>query len=188
MIIVGLGNPGKKYELTRHNVGFMFVDMIAKAYNLSFVESKKHNALVCEIEINGVKHYLLKPLTYMNNSGDAVRSFMNYYKITSDELLVVYDDLDLMTGLMRIRKSGSAGGHKGMFSIISNLQSGNIHRLRIGISRNPEKPVVEYVLSKFSKKEMDLLLPTFDLAKNIFDDYISKGIDYIMNTYNGVAK
>ena len=119
MVIVGLGNPGSKYEQTRHNVGFMFVDEIAKSYNVSFKLEKKHQAEVATILVNGEKHYLLKPTTYMNLSGKAVKSFTDYYKISMNDILVISDDLDLPVSAFRIRKSGGAGGHRGILSIIN---------------------------------------------------------------------
>ena len=120
MIIVGLGNPGKEYANTPHNVGFMAVDEIAKNNNIEFKLSKKHNAMIGEGIISGEKSYLIKPLTYMNLSGNAVRSFVEYYNIDVESILIIYDDMDLPLGHLRIRKSGTSGGHKGMKSIIEN--------------------------------------------------------------------
>ena len=133
MVIVGLGNPGKEYHETHHNVGFMFVDKIASSYNATFKLEKKHSCDVAQILINGEKHYLLKPLTYMNLSGKAVKSFCDYYKINPNEILVISDDLDLAVSAFRIRKSGGAGGHKGILSIINELGTNEFARLRIGI-------------------------------------------------------
>ena len=123
MVIVGLGNPGSKYEQTRHNVGFMFVDKLAESYNASFVLDKQKEALIADIYIDGKKHLLVKPVTYMNNSGNAVIKVLNYWNIDPSELIVVYDDMSLPVGKLRIREKGSAGGHNGIKNIIYQLQS-----------------------------------------------------------------
>lgn len=188
MLIIGLGNPGKTYEQTHHNVGFMFIDYVAEKLKITFKEEKKFKCYLGEFNLNGQKHYLMKPLTYMNLSGEAVSSFVNYYKIPSEELFVIYDDMDLPLNTRRIRKTGSAGGHNGMKSIINFLGTTNILRLRIGIGRNIKKntneEVIDYVLSKFTKKELDILCETLSLAPEIVIDLINKGADYIMNNYN----
>ncbi len=188
MLIIGLGNPGKKYEQTHHNVGFMFIDSVAASFKVIFKEEKRFKCYLGEFNLNGEKHYLMKPLTYMNLSGDAVASFINYYKISPNEIFVIYDDMDLPLNTRRIRKSGSAGGHNGMKSIINNLGTKDFLRLRIGIGRSKidesNDDVIDYVLSKFSKKELDILSETLTLAPNIILDLINHGADYIMNNYN----
>ncbi len=188
MVIVGLGNPGKEYHETHHNVGFMFVDKIASSYNVTFNLEKKHSCEVAQIVVNGKKHYLLKPLTYMNLSGKAVKSFCDYYKINNNEILVISDDLDLAVSAFRIRKSGGAGGHKGILSIINELGTNDFARLRIGIGRSEKKGVVDFVLSKFSKADKALIDDTISYAPNIFEDLVNNDINYIMNKYNGLKK
>lgn len=188
MLIIGLGNPGKTYEQTHHNIGFMFIDSVATSFKVTFKEEKRFKCYLGEFNVNGEKHYLMKPLTYMNLSGDAVGSFVSYYKIDPKDLLVIYDDMDLPLNTRRIRKSGSAGGHNGMKSVIKVLGTQDFLRLRIGIGRskqdNTNEEVIDYVLSKFSKKELDILSETLSLAPNIVLDLINHGADYIMNHYN----
>lgn len=186
MLIVGLGNPGKEYEKTRHNVGFMFVDELAEKYNTTFKLDKKHQAMVAEFKINNEKHYLLKPMTYMNLSGIAVRSFTDYYKIPSSSIFIVVDDLDLDTGRIRIRKAGSSGGHNGLKSIFAHMNTESIYRMRVGINNNKKADTKDYVLGHFGVQDQETIEKTISLAKSITDDLIKNGIDYIMNKYNGV--
>ena len=186
MIIVGLGNIGKEYECTHHNIGFMVLDEVAKANNLEFKLEKKHQAFIAEYIYKGEKHLLVKPTTYMNNSGISVRSIIDYYKKTNEDVLIIYDDLDLPLGQIRIRKNGSAGGHNGIKSIIAHLNTQEFSRVRIGIKKEKEMDTINYVLSKFSKKELDVLKPTLELMPRMIDDYLTNGTNYIMNHYNGV--
>lgn len=184
MIILGLGNIGKEYENTHHNIGFMALDKIATSNNLEFKLEKKFNAFICEYIYKGEKHLLIKPTTYMNNSGIAIRQVMDYYKKDITELLVIYDDLDLPLGNIRIRKNGSAGGHNGVKSIISHLGTQNFNRVRVGIKKEKDVDTIDYVLSKFSKKELEIINPCIDKMPNLIDDYINYGIDFIMDHYN----
>lgn len=186
MIIVGLGNIGKEYECTHHNIGFMVLDEVAKANNLEFKLEKKHQAFVAEYIYKGEKHLLVKPTTYMNNSGISVRSIIDYYKKTNEDVLIIYDDLDLPLGQIRIRKNGSAGGHNGIKSIIAHLNTQEFSRVRIGIKKEKEMDTINYVLSKFSKKELDVLKHTLELMPRMIDDFLTNGTNYIMNHYNGV--
>lgn len=186
MVIVGLGNPGKKYEKTRHNIGFMFVDEIAKVNKIEYKLDKRHQAMIGSTNINGQTCYLIKPITFMNLSGNAVRSFVEYYNIPISDLIIVFDDMDLPLGKLRIRKTGSSGGHKGMKSIIENLGTSDILRIRIGIDKPINEEVVDYVLHKISKKEQIILDETLQLAPQILDDTVISGVDYMMNKYNGV--
>ena len=183
MVIVGLGNPGTKYEKTRHNVGFMFLDEVAKANQAAFSLNKNLQCYIAEIYINKIKHYLIKPTTFMNLSGDSVYKVLNYYNVEIDDLIVIYDDMDLSVGQVRIRKSGSSGGHNGMKSIINNLNSQEFKRIRIGIGK-PKADSIDFVLGKFSKSEGILIQKTVVKAPNIVDDLVINGIDYIMNHYN----
>ena len=153
-IIVGLGNPDKQYEGTRHNVGFEVIDAIAEKYNIS-VDTKKHRAYVGKGIIEGCKVILAKPQTYMNLSGESVWSLVYFYKIMpEDELLIIYDDVSLDVGQLRIRKKGSAGGHNGIKSIISHLGSSEFPRIKVGVGEKPKDyDLADYVLGKFSKAE-----------------------------------
>lgn len=184
MIIVGLGNIGKKYENTHHNMGFMALDEIAKANQLTFLEEKKFQAYVCEYFDGTTKHYFVKPTTYMNNSGIAVKAILDYYQKDVTDLFVIYDDLDLPLGDIRIRKNGSSGGHNGIKSIIENIGTKEFSRLRIGIAKTKEVDTIDYVLSNLSKKEMSVIKETLEKMPNIIDDLCNYGIDYIMNHYN----
>lgn len=184
MLIVGLGNPGLKYKKTRHNVGFMFLDEVAKANQVTFSINKNLQCEIAEVFINKEKHFLVKPITYMNLSGDSVYKVMNYYNIDINNLIVIYDDMDLDVGQIRIRKNGSAGGHNGMKSIINNLNSQEYKRIRIGIGK-PSHSSIDFVLGQFSKNEEVVIRGAIEKAPNIIDDFICHGIDYIMNHYNG---
>ena len=186
MIIVGLGNVGKEYENTHHNAGFLALDSIAKANQIEFRLEKKFQAYICEYIYQNEKHLLVKPTTYMNQSGIAVKLILDYYKKGMDDLFVIYDDLDLQMGTIRIRKSGSAGGHNGMKSIIQCVGSSEFARLRIGIKKEKEVDTISYVLSKFSKKEMDSIVGIMSNMPNIIDNLLNNGVEYIMNHYNGV--
>lgn len=186
MLIVGLGNPGKEYENTRHNIGFSFLDLVASAYQTTFKLSKKHQALIAEIKVNNQKHYLIKPITFMNLSGIAVKSVASYYKIDTKDIFIVVDDLDLEIGKMRIRPAGSSGGHNGLKSIFQQMGTENIARLRIGIGKEIAKDVKDYVLGTFSKTDQIKIQNTLSYAPNIISDLICNGLNYIMNKYNGV--
>lgn len=188
MLIVGLGNPGKAYEKTRHNIGFMFVDYLAQAYNATFKINKQFKGMIAEVIIKGEKHYLLKPITYMNLSGESVIEVLNYYHLTNEDLMVISDDLSLAVGAMRIRKSGSSGGHKGLENIISNIHSSDFIRIRIGIGENINIDSKDYVLSKFSKADMKILTELIEQAPNIIEDYLNNDINFIMNKYNKKVK
>jgi len=182
-LVVGLGNPGRRYRKTRHNVGFMFVDQVAKEYNAKFTLDKKTKSQLCEINIDGEKVILAKPQTYMNLSGEAVLAIVKYYKINIDDLLVVYDDLDLNLAQVKIKPSGSSAGHKNMENIIKHLHTNEIKRVRIGIGKNRETN--DHVLGKFTKDEaisIDLVLTN---AKKIVSDFVMVGFDVLMNNYNG---
>ena len=187
MLIIGLGNPGKEYEHTPHNVGFMAVDKIASVNNFTFGLSQKHKAMIAEGYIEGEKVTLMKPLTYMNLSGNAVRSYVEYYKIDINDIIIIYDDMDLPIGKIRIRKSGSSGGHNGIKSIIANLQTENFKRIRIGIGRPADATgVIDFVLHNLSKEETKILSDTINLTPEMIETVTKKGFDCMMNIYNGV--
>ena len=182
-IIVGLGNPGKQYENTRHNMGFLAVDLLAEKYNID-VNKIKFKALVGEGRIAGQKVLLVKPQTYMNLSGEAVRQAMDVYKIDPEELIVIYDDIDIPTGTFRIRKKGSPGTHNGMRNIFQHIQTNDFPRIRVGIGSGKKDNLAGYVTGGISKSEQELLA---DVLKNSADAaacIIEKGIDKAMNEYN----
>ena len=187
-LIVGLGNPGSQYEKTRHNIGFMMVQALGERYGIKGQQDKKFNAMVGAGQLEGHSVLLVQPLTYMNLSGEAVGKILAYYKIPPEQLLVLYDDVALPVGKIRVRKSGSAGGQKGMKSIIQHL-SGNegFPRLRIGIGPPNDKwDMVDHVLSRFTDQETqwltDYILPAAEKAVCII---LSEGVEVAMNRCNG---
>ena len=182
-LVVGLGNIGKEYENTRHNIGFMLVDRYLKYRNINDKFKEKFNAMYIETTINNEKVMFIKPMTYMNNSGLAVNAFSNFYKISSDDILVISDDLDLDLGKFRLRSNGSSGGHNGLKNIISNLGTDKFKRLRVGIS-NDKEDVTNYVLSKFSKKELNEIDNLFDILVKVIDDYFVMDFTSLMSEYN----
>lgn len=150
-LVFGLGNPGDKYKNTRHNCGYMAIDILAGKLGTGFTK-KKFNAEYASLKKDGIKVVLVKPLTYMNNSGDAVSAFKRYFQADNEHIIVIYDDIDLPVGSIRVRKSGSAGTHNGMRSIVSSLGAENFPRVRIGIGKPPEKiDLADYVLSNFTE-------------------------------------
>ena len=183
MIIVGLGNPGKIYAKSRHNTGFMFVDSVAKANNVTFKLSKTLKAMVGELTINNTQHYLIKPITFMNSSGEAVKKALEHYHLDTDDLIVVYDDMDLNIAAVRIRKNGGAGGHNGIKSIIQQIGTQDFKRIRIGISHSTDD-TIDYVLGKFTKQEVTQIQEVLEKAPLMIDDLIINGMDYLMNHYN----
>src|SRR3954453_19976251 len=155
-LIVGLGNPGKQYDQTRHNIGFTVIDELAKRFHID-LDQTKFKGLYGSTIINGEKIFLLKPLTYMNLSGESIGPFMDYFQIDLDDLLVIYDDLDLPVGKIRLRQKGSAGGHNGIKSTVAHLGTQEFNRIRIGIDRpNNGMKVPDYVLGRFSEKDLPL--------------------------------
>ncbi len=173
-LVVGLGNPGRKYKTTKHNIGFMCLDYYAKKHKLKL---KKENKFSGESLKTG-DLVLLKPHTFMNESGQSIRKIMNFYNIDVNDILVIYDDLDLPLGKTRLREKGGSAGHNGIKSIISNLQTQEFKRVRIGIDKNPLYETKNYVLSSFSKKEKAVLDPVLEKVANIIDDF-NNGIDFI---------
>lgn len=164
-LIVGLGNPGKEYEMTRHNSGFCVLDAIAKECNVD-IGQKKFKALIASTNIGGEKIILMKPQTYMNLSGEAVQEAMNFYKLTSKDILVIYDDLDLPVGKIRLRSQGSAGGQNGMKNIIRHIGTQEFDRIRVGIGKDSRIPVVDWVLGKIRKDELDEYMKAIENAKD----------------------
>ena len=182
-IIAGLGNPGKKYENTRHNIGFITIDSLASKHNIT-VDKLKFKALVGEGRISGQKVILVKPQTYMNLSGESVQEVMNFYKVDPQNLIVIYDDIDIDLGTLRIRKSGSAGTHNGMRSIVQHINSTDFPRIRIGMGGPSKGDLVDFVIGGMSKAESEVLKETVDNATEAIDCIIESGIDMSMNRFN----
>ena len=183
-MIVGLGNPGKEYELTRHNVGFMVVDSCAKTYHIDKFK-EKFNGLYTKIYHNGEYFILLKPLSYMNLSGTVVKRFATFYKIKPEDILVVHDDLDLPVGKIKIKSKGSSGGHNGIKNIIENLNTELFPRLKIGISKNNNIDTIDYVIGKFNNTDIKVINKLIEITPSIIDDFLDNNIDKVMNKYNG---
>lgn len=179
-LIVGLGNPDKEYDKIRHNVGFMVIDNYLGSVNWS----NKFNALYCEKVINGEKIIFVKPLTYMNNSGNAVGEFVRYFNIDNKDILVIQDDLDLNVGDYKLKMHSSSGGHNGIKSIIASLGNQDFPRLKVGIGSVKKDEVIDYVLGKFSKSELEVLNELFNTFDKIINSFINEGIDKTMNVYN----
>ena len=172
-LVVGLGNPGSKYHETRHNVGFMAIDLMAKELGLTFSEEKTFKAEVASTFLNGEKVYFVKPTTFMNASGLAVRAFLAYYNLEPADLLVIYDDLDMELGKIRFRPKGSAGGHNGIKSIIKEIGTQEFDRLKIGIGRPKGKvSVVNHVLGKFSEQEQMIISESLEKVDNAVNFYL----------------
>lgn len=183
-LIVGLGNPGLRYQATRHNIGFMFVDEIASKLKIEFNLNKQLKSLIANTTFNGEKIILIKPQTFMNLSGEAVLAVTNYYKIDVSDILIVYDDLDLPVGKIRIRKNGSSGGHKGMSNIIELMKTSEIKRIRIGIMNNSKIDTVDYVLGKFSEDDKALINLAISQAQKMLESYLVDTFDDFMNKFN----
>ncbi len=182
-LVVGLGNPGRAHATNRHNVGFQVLDSLAKRHDLSFDRIESQASMACG-ELAGLKVILLKPLTYMNQSGMAVKPAVSQYTTRLEDLLVICDDLDLPLGNIRLRDRGGAGGHKGMRSIISSLGTQSLPRLRIGIGRPEGAPAERYVLQDFSPDECITMEKAFDKAADAVECFLTEGIAAAMNTYN----
>ena len=181
-MIVGLGNPGKEYENTRHNVGFMVLDNWMNKHNFTF-DKNKLNGLYSIIKYNNEDVLVLKPLSFMNLSGTVIRAFMNYYKIDVNDLLVIYDDKDIALGSVKLKKNGSSAGHNGIKNIIENLKTENFKRLKVGLSKN-NVDMVSFVLGKFNNDEMCKLNDVLNETNDILDDYFVMTFDNLMNKYN----
>ncbi len=183
-LIIGLGNIGEKYVFTRHNVGFMVLDRLAARENFSFREEKKLKSFVAKVRLWGDEFMLVKPTTYMNLSGEALRAVMDYYKIKPEDVLVIYDDLSLELGKTRFRSSGSDGGHNGIKSIIQHLGSNKFVRLKVGIGPQPPIPAENFVLQNFSQEQLAVLKSVLDKALDAAQCYFSEGLDKAQNRFN----
>lgn len=182
-LIVGLGNPGKEYDNTRHNIGFEAIDYIANKYNIE-LNRIKFKGIFGEGFINGNKVLLLKPTTYMNLSGESIREVINFYKISNEEIIVIYDDISLEVGRVRIREKGSHGGHNGIKSIIANLASDVFPRVKIGVGA-PKGNLVSHVLGKFNSEEIIVLNKTISVVSDAVNTIIVNDSKEAMNKFNG---
>mgnify|MGYP001809846616 CR=1 FL=1 len=181
-LIVGLGNFEDKFFFTRHNVGFMVVDVFVQRNSQTFKIEKKLKSCIAKFKMNNEDIIVIKPLTYMNLSGEAVIAVMNFYKIDIKDVLIIYDDISIDLGRVRFRNSGSDGGHNGVKSIIQHLGTKNFDRLKIGIGPQPNIPSEAYVLQNFKIEELETLKPI--LQKNMVEDYMQDGIEKSQNNYN----
>lgn len=183
-LIVGLGNPESDYANTRHNMGFNVINKISEKYNIP-VEKKKFKGLYGTGDIEGQKVMLLKPQTYMNLSGEAVRDFKNFYKVNPENIIIIYDDLDIEPGMMKIRKKGGPGTHNGMKSVVHELQTEDFPRIRIGIG-NPEykNDLLNYILTKIPEEDYKVLENSIKNAANAIEEIIKNSIDSAMNRFN----
>ncbi len=187
-LIVGLGNPGREYENTRHNVGFACADALVKAHTLSYDAKKKSKAKIAVGTIVGKSILIAKPQTYMNLSGSAVQGLATFYRIPPEQILVIFDDLDLPLGTLRIRKKGGSGGHRGLTDILQRLGTQEFPRIRFGISRPPDKmDPAAFVLRRFEGDEIPLVTQTLERAVKAVETWLSEGIDAAMNHYNGTT-
>ena len=184
ILIVGLGNPGKQYEKTRHNIGFDVIDYMANKYNID-VNREKFKGICGEGFIENKKVILLKPLTYMNLSGESIREFANFYKLEDDEIIVVYDDISLDIGRLRIREKGSAGGHNGIKSIIKNLGGDKFPRVKVGVGQ-PKDNLVNHVLGKFSKEDREHIEKVIPVVSDAIVEIVKNDAKESMNKFNGV--
>ena len=184
-LIVGLGNPGQKYEDNKHNIGFMVLDELAKKVDLQFTKQVEFNGEISDTRIFDQKTILLKPHTYMNLSGNSVKTVMDYFKVDVEDVLIIYDDMDIETGKFKIRVKGSSGGQKGMASIIEKLGTQNVKRVKMGISRPTFHQVTDYVLGNFAKEDIPKVNDAIDLATEAIMLFIKESdIDLVMNKYN----
>lgn len=185
-IIAGLGNPGKEYEYSRHNAGFLCIDMLCNEYSFS-VDRLKYRALTGSVNIEGHSCLVMKPQTYMNNSGEAIKAAADFYKIPPEKVIVIFDDISLPTGVLRIRNKGSAGGHNGIKSIIWQLNSDNFPRLKIGVGdrKDPASDLKDYVLGKFSKEDIETIKETMKRAVKAVALMVQGDCAGAMNKYNG---
>ena len=192
--IIGLGNPGKKYSKSRHNIGFLLLENFSKKYNSNFLLKDKLKSSCSEFKINNSTYRLFLPNTFMNNSGDAVRAIVDWYKINLDQIFVIVDDKDLPLGKIRFRKKGSSGGHNGLKSIIEKLQTNNFNRIRIGIGSPPlikginNYNTISHVLGNISQEEKTILDKVYEKVIKSLEELNSKKEDFIINELNSFDK
>lgn len=187
-LIVGLGNPTSKYAGTRHNIGFSVITQLADTYHID-MNIKEHKAICGKGSLGGEKVLLMEPQTYMNLSGEAVRSAMDFYKLTNEELIVIYDDISLEVGQLRIRKKGSAGGHNGIKNIIAHLNTDEFMRIKVGVGNKPDGwDLADYVLGRFPEEELPAVRESVKLAADACETILTEGITVAMNQYNKKVK
>ena len=182
-LIVGLGNPGKEYDKTRHNIGFECIDYLSNKYNIE-LNRIKFKGIYGEGFINNKKVILLKPTTFMNLSGESIREVVNFYKLNPEEVIVIYDDISLEVGRIRIREKGSAGGHNGIKSIIQNLSTDVFPRIKVGVGQ-PKGDLVSHVLGRFSKEEEEILKESVEASKKAIEIIVREDTKEAMNRLNG---
>jgi PTH1 family peptidyl-tRNA hydrolase len=183
-LIAGLGNVGAKYTFTRHNAGFMLADSIALNSGITFKENPRLKCFITNLKSDNNDYIIIKPTTFMNLSGEAVRAVIDYYKIAVEDIIIVHDDLSLPLGKIRFRQDGSDGGHNGIKSVIQHLGTQNFARLKIGIGPQPNLPSEVFVLQNFTKEELDILKDTLTTAKKGLACYFSEGINIAQNKFN----
>jgi len=185
-LLVGLGNPGAEYVRTRHNAGFMAIDLLAERHGQGQVARSKFNAMLLDVPVNGQRCLLMKPVTYMNRSGQAIAEAARFYKLDpAKDVLVLVDDVALPCGTVRLKASGGAGGHNGLTDIARKLGSENYARLRIGIDEKPPMMRLEdYVLGRFTEEQIDRLAPALKQAADAAEGFVAEGIDAAMNNFN----
>lgn len=181
-LIVGLGNPGKEYENTRHNAGFKFIDKYAKYKNLTFKE--KFDGLYAEFNQNNEKVMILKPQKYMNLSGEVIKEYKDFYKIDTNNILIICDDLDTQLGKIKIKYKGSSAGHNGLKNIENHIHTQIYKRIKIGISYDKNADKINYVIGKMPQKELEILEKVTDKSPEILNDYLEMSFDNLMNKYN----
>ncbi|MBQ2897452.1 MAG: aminoacyl-tRNA hydrolase [Clostridia bacterium] len=183
-LVVGLGNPGEKYTFTRHNTGFLAIDYIAQKQSIN-VKKIKHKAIIGEGSILNQKVVLVKPQTFMNLSGESIQQLVSWYKVELNKLIVIYDDVSMPVGSLRIREKGSAGGHNGIKSIILNLNTDEFTRIKIGVDAKPDGyDLADYVLGKFSDNQQKIMFETFEKVNLAIEELIRSGTKSAMNKYN----
>lgn len=182
-LIVGLGNPGKEYEGTRHNIGFQIIDFFAHSNNIE-ITKKKFNGFYTELNVNQEKVILLKPQSYINLSGEVIYKFINFYKISVEDVLIIHDDLDLLLGTFKLKKKGSSGGHNGLKNIELHLGTQEYKRIKVGISNNKNMDTKDYVLGKINKEEELILDNVKREVLVVLNDYFNVSYDILMSKYN----
>ena len=194
IFLIGLGNPGKKYSKNRHNIGFLLLEKLSKKYNSNFIRKDKLKSSYSEFKINDSTYRLFLPNTFMNNSGDAVRAIVDWYKVNLDQIFIIVDDKDLPLGKMRFRKKGSSGGHNGLKSIIEKLQTNHFNRIRIGIGSPPlikgknKFNTISHVLGNISLEEKSILNKVYKIVIESLEQLNTKKEEYIINELNSFDK
>ncbi len=185
-IVVGLGNPGREYEYSRHNTGFLCVDLLCNKYGVR-PDRVKFNSLNCTADVEGHACLIMRPQTYMNNSGQAIREAAVFYRIPPERIVVIYDDISLPTGMLRIRKKGSAGGHNGIKSIIAQLGTDEFPRIKLGVGerRDPDEDLKDHVLGKFSKEDLAVMRASMERAVEAVPLLLDGRAEEAMNRFNG---